>query len=78
MRDNRKFCEYNDQTYLHSEYVCVCVCSDSIIGVVVVIDLHPADQFSHQLLHGVRAQPSDLQDAFMVHAVQIFITLYHL
>lgn len=53
------------------------VCSDSIIS-GVVIDLHPADQFSHQLLHGVRAQPSHLQDALMVHTVQILITLHHL
>lgn len=79
MRDNnRKCCEYNNQMYLHCEYVCPCVCSDSIIGGGVIIDLHPADQFSHQLLHSVRAQPSHLQDAFMVHAVQILITLHHL
>ena len=48
--------------------VCVCVCSDSIIG-IVVIDLHPADQFSHQLLHSVRTKPADLQHALVVHTV---------
>lgn len=51
------------------------VFSDSII---VVIDLHPADQFSHQLLHSVRAQPANLQDALMVHTVCVLITLHHL
>lgn len=53
--------------YVHS--VCVCVCSSNIIGGGVVIDLHPADQLGHQLLHGVRAKPADLQDAIVVHTL---------
>lgn len=44
------------------------VCSDSITG-VVVIDLHLADQLSHQLLHSVRTKSTDLQDALVVHTI---------
>ena len=57
--------------------MCVCVCSDSIIS-VIIIDLHPADQFGHQLLHSLRTQPADLKDALVVHAVRVVITLHHL
>lgn len=53
------------------------VCSDGLFGVVVV-DLHFSDQFGHQLLHGVRAQPANLQDALMVHAVCVLVALHHL
>lgn len=51
--------------------------SDSLFGVVVV-DLHFCDQFGHQLLHGVRAQPANLQDALVVDAVCVLIALHHL
>lgn len=56
----------------------MCVCSDSITGIVVVIDLHPADQLSHQLLHSVRTQSSDLQDALVVHTLRVLVALHHL
>lgn len=65
----------NNQIY--TQCVCVCVCSDSIVS-VVVIDLHPADQFGHQLLHSVRAQPADLQDTLVVHTLRVLVTLHHL
>lgn len=61
--------------------MCFCVIvrfSDRFIKVVIVIDLHPVDQLSHQLLHGVRAQPADLQDALVVHAFRVLVTLHHL
>lgn len=51
--------------------------SDSIFGVVVV-DLHFADQLGHQLLHGLGAQPADLQDALVVHALRVLVALHHL
>lgn len=77
IENRRKLCKNDVNTtvkYIHSVYVYVC--SDSIIG--VVIDIHPADQFSHQLLHSIRAQPANLQDALMVHTVTVFVTLHHL
>lgn len=52
------------------------MCLDSIV--CVITELHSADQFSHQLLHSVRAQLADLQHTFMVHAVWVLIALYHL
>lgn len=51
--------------------------SDSIFGVVVV-DLHFTDEFGHQLLHGLGAQPTDLQHALVVHALRVLVALHHL
>lgn len=54
------------------------MCSWSSRFVRVVIDLDPADQFSDQLLHSVRAQSSHLQDAVVVHTLRVLIALHHL
>lgn len=57
---------------------CVCVCSNSSSYVVVVVDLHFADQLGHQLLDGLRAKSTDLQDALVVHALRVLVALHHL
>lgn len=51
--------------------------SDSMFGVVVV-DLHFTDQLGHQLLHGLGAQPPDLQHSLVVHALRVLVALHHL
>lgn len=55
-----------------------CVSSGHIICVFIVIDLHPADKFSDQLQHGLRAQPANFQDSFMVYTFRVLVALYHL
>lgn len=51
--------------------------SHSMFGVVVV-DLHFSDQLGHQLLHGLGAQPANLQHALVVHALRVLVALHHL